>query len=44
MKCLNCGKETKLLNGQGEAYCHECMKIRRIKDTKSYSTAMKKYI
>lgn len=44
MKCKACGAETTLMNGQGEAYCNKCMKLRRIKMPKCYSTAMNKYI
>ena len=39
MKCIACGKETKLMNGDGEAYCKECMRVRRIKDPKTYSSS-----
>ncbi len=43
MKCKQCGKETRLLNGNGEFYCENCMKLRRIKKPKTYNSSLKKY-
>lgn len=44
MRCLQCGKETKLMNGDGEAYCSDCMKKRRIRNPKTYSYSCGGYI